>query len=138
MHSPRPCTGRNQAQDVSHRSSMMAFLRVVFTFLVVCIAGARCASIGCQETGRTLITNHRCEYQQECHVACTSACLTDSSARVYGTGNYSLESSICKSALHDLRISSWNSSAWTVSLMLYDQRRSDFRRSMRYGVTSDE
>ncbi|XP_077549265.1 receptor-type tyrosine-protein phosphatase T-like isoform X3 [Haemaphysalis longicornis] len=137
MHSPRPCTGRNQDQDVSHRSSMMAFLRVVAAFLVACIAGARCTSIGCQVTGDTLIRHRRCEYQQECHVACKSACLTDSSARVYGTGNYSLESSICKSALHDLRISSWNPSAWNVSLMLYDQRRSDFRGSMRYAVTSD-
>ncbi|XP_077549260.1 receptor-type tyrosine-protein phosphatase T-like [Haemaphysalis longicornis] len=116
---------------------MMAFLRVVAAFLVACIAGTRCTSIDCQETGDTLLRYRRCEHQQECHVHCKSACLTDSHARVYGTVDYSLESSICKSALHDLRISSWNSSASTVSLVLYYKIRSDFRGSMRYGVTSD-
>lgn len=132
----RRSRGLKQDQDVAHRSSMMAFPKVVAAFLVVCVAGARCQSIDCQETGGSFVRNH-CEYHQVCTVHCKSSCVTDSQARVFGTVHYSLESSICKSALHDLRISSWNSSLWTVSLKLTKKRTSDFADSMRYGVTSE-
>ncbi|XP_064476295.1 uncharacterized protein LOC135390530 [Ornithodoros turicata] len=47
-------------------------------------------------------------------------------------------SSICKSAVHDLRISSWNASARTVTFVASrrDDRRSDFTGSVRFNIPS--
>ncbi|XP_077499450.1 receptor-type tyrosine-protein phosphatase mu-like isoform X2 [Amblyomma americanum] len=109
---------------------------VVFLFLFACFVGTSCQSIGCSETGETLLKDS-CEYNQTCIVHCKSSCLTDTKARVYGTVHYALKSSVCKSALHDLRISAWNTSAMTASLKFFMDTRSDYSGSMRYGVASE-
>ncbi|KAL3252842.1 hypothetical protein MRX96_054753 [Rhipicephalus microplus] len=57
---------------------------------------------------------------------------------VYGTNYYTTASSVCKSALHDLRISSWNTSAQTVTFEASHEKRYDFEASTRYRVTSEK
>ncbi|KAG0435379.1 hypothetical protein HPB47_018522 [Ixodes persulcatus] len=46
------------------------------------------------------------------------------------------DSSVCKSALHDFRISSWNSSARTVDIVFKDYEKYNFSASLRNGVLS--
>ncbi|KAG0429845.1 hypothetical protein HPB47_023240 [Ixodes persulcatus] len=45
-------------------------------------------------------------------------------------------SSVCKSALHDFRISSWNPSARTVDVVFKKYRKSNFSASLRNGILS--
>ncbi|XP_023217011.1 uncharacterized protein LOC111619512 [Centruroides sculpturatus] len=55
-----------------------------------------------------------------CRGRCTSTCIDDEK-RIWGTETYTYVSPICRSALHDLRISSWNNSLRTVEFRyLYD------------------
>ncbi|XP_067118509.1 uncharacterized protein [Centruroides vittatus] len=48
-----------------------------------------------------------------CRGRCTSSCI-DVKEQIWGTETYTYDSPICRSALHDLRISSWNNSLRTV------------------------
>ncbi|XP_050023209.1 receptor-type tyrosine-protein phosphatase T-like [Dermacentor andersoni] len=109
---------------------------VVLILLGAYVTGARCTTIGCTETAEDFIRN-TCGYEQVCTVHCLSSCLTRDDAHVYGTVFYSTRSSLCKSALHDLRISAWNTSALTASFTVYRKERQDFAASTRYGVTSE-
>ncbi|XP_064476701.1 receptor-type tyrosine-protein phosphatase kappa-like [Ornithodoros turicata] len=100
-----------------------------------CGDGADARSIDCTETAETFLQSTSCG---PCTVHCKHSCHNDTEADVLGTEFYALASSICKSALHDLRISSWNASARTVTFVASpeDDKRSDFTGSVRFNIPS--
>ncbi|XP_064476296.1 receptor-type tyrosine-protein phosphatase U-like [Ornithodoros turicata] len=103
-----------------------------------CDHGAAVQSIDCRETAESLLQSGACNSTQNCTVYCKGSCYNDSEAEVLGTAFYALPSSICKSALHDLRISYWNTSAKTVTFVTsgQDDTRSNFVGSVRFNIQS--
>ncbi|XP_064476293.1 receptor-type tyrosine-protein phosphatase F-like [Ornithodoros turicata] len=102
-----------------------------------CGGGVEAQSIDCKVTAESFLESNNCG---TCTVHCKHSCHNDTEVDVLGTGFYRLTSSICKSALHDLRISSWNASARTVTFVAspQDDRRSDFSGSVRFNVPSKD
>lgn len=114
----------------------MSVLVPVIWILAVGARAVSGSSVDCTETAESFLQRTTCDTGQNCTVHCKESCLAHG-APVYGTQFYALTSSICKSALHDLRISSWNSSARTVTLQIATTKRQDFAGSLRYGVYSE-
>ncbi|XP_075740234.1 receptor-type tyrosine-protein phosphatase T-like isoform X2 [Rhipicephalus microplus] len=107
-----------------------------FLFLGASFVGSRRTTIDCRTTADDLL-NGTCVYGKPCTVHCNSSCLMSTDTHVYGTNYYTTASSVCKSALHDLRISSWNTSAQTVTFEASHEKRYDFEASTRYRITSE-
>ncbi|XP_064476297.1 uncharacterized protein LOC135390533 [Ornithodoros turicata] len=107
---------------------------------VFCDQGAAVQSIDCKETAESFLASGACSSTQNCTLHCQDSCYNDSYAEVLGTVLYAQASSICKSALHDLRISSWNASARTATFVASGQhdRRKDFFGSVRFNIPSKD
>ncbi|KAL1486773.1 hypothetical protein MTO96_008757 [Rhipicephalus appendiculatus] len=74
-------------------SNVLISARIVLLLMAACVVGVSCISIGCSETAGEIIAR-TCSYGVEMH-----------------------NSSLCKSALHDLRIFPWASMEQTVSFV---------------------
>ncbi|XP_077498600.1 phosphatidylinositol phosphatase PTPRQ-like [Amblyomma americanum] len=110
---------------------------VVFILcLTSCSVGGHPDDIDCRDTAATLI-NRICYYGQTCTVTCP-ACIDAEEGRVYGTAQYASQSSVCKSAIHDQRVSGAAPFREIVSLLVYEEDGyMDFTGSTRFRITSE-
>ncbi|XP_076349495.1 receptor-type tyrosine-protein phosphatase mu-like isoform X2 [Tachypleus tridentatus] len=107
---------------------------VIVVFLLFNICGAAEQRADC---GSSIYKYHDvCKMNENCSVICPNNCTEEESTKLWGTTVYTYDTPLCLAAIHDLRISSWNTSARTVTVL----RQPDTKRyigSFRQGIKSE-